>query len=33
MLNTLDALSWKVPESKGIFNVVSVDDLSVRPGL
>ena len=33
MLNTLDALSWKVPESKGVFNVVSVDDLSVCPGL
>ena len=30
MLNTLYALSWKVPESKGIFNIVSVD---VRPGL
>ena len=28
MLNTLDALSWKVPESKGTFNVFSVDDLS-----
>ena len=33
MLNTLDALSWKVPESKGISNIVSVDDLSVCPGL
>ena len=33
MLNTLDALSWNVPESKGVFNVVSVDDLSVCPGL
>ena len=33
MLNTFDALSWKVPESKGTFNVVSVDYLSVRPGL
>ena len=33
MLNTLDALSWKVPESKDTFNVVSVDDLNVCPGL
>ena len=32
-LKTLEALSWKVPHSRCIFNVVSFEDLSVRVGL
>ena len=32
-LKTLEALSWKVPHSRRIFNVVSFEDLSVRVGL
>ena len=32
-LQTLEALSWKVPHSRRIFNVVSFEDLSVRVGL
>ena len=32
-LKTLEALSWKVPDSRGTFNVVSFEDLSVRAGL
>ena len=25
-----DALSWKVPDSRGTFNIVSFEDLSIR---
>ena len=33
-LKTLEALSWKVPDSRGTFNVVSFeDDFSVLVGL
>ena len=32
-LKTLEVLSWKVPHSRRIFNVVSFEDLSVRVGL
>ena len=32
-LKTLEVLSWKEPGSKGTFNVVSFEDLSVRVGL
>ena len=33
ILKTLEALSWKVPHSRRIFNVVSFEDLNVRVGL
>ena len=32
-LKTLEALCWKVPDSRGTFNVVYFKDLSVRVGL
>ena len=32
-LKTLEALSWKVPHSRGTFNVVYFEDLNVRVGL
>jgi hypothetical protein len=33
LLKTLDVLSWKVPDTNGTFNVVSVEDLSDLPGI
>ena len=32
-LKTLEALSWKIPYSRGTFSVVSFEDLSVRVGI
>ena len=32
-LKTLEASSWKVPHSRGTFNIFSFEDLSVLVGL